>query len=55
MSDMGWTEYISGCEKDNYLSCVRCAKASGYTEEEAENCDSGELDCKNCPWGGKSK
>lgn len=31
-------------------ACIECAKANGYTPEQADNCENGELKCKGCPF-----
>jgi len=37
-------------DEDGFAACLKCAKANGYTEEEAYNCNDGDLQCKGCPW-----
>lgn len=32
------------------LECLVAAEIDGYTPEDAENCDDGELGCENCPF-----
>jgi len=37
----------------NLHACIGVAEEEGHNKEQAENCNEGDLDCKNCPWGGK--
>jgi len=48
--DMGWSKYISDIEDSNNSACMTEAARNGYSEEQAEMCDDGDLGCKNCPW-----
>ena len=50
MSDMGWSAYARMEEEMNEGACIAAAKERGYTGEQAEKCDDGNLNCKNCPW-----
>jgi len=45
--------FITRQEEENETACLKCARANGYTREQAEQCESGHLDCDGCPWGGK--
>ena len=53
---MGTYDTIGGTARhdpafdENEFACLECAKANGYTEEEVERCDEGDLQCKGCPW-----
>lgn len=38
-------------EEVNYGMCFNAASEAGHTSEEAEECDSGNLECPLCPWG----
>lgn len=42
-------------EAANMSECEKAAVADGYTVEEAENCNIGELVCKDCPFGKPTK
>lgn len=37
-------------DRDTTKECIECAKASGYSEDEAENCEDGGLKCRVCPF-----
>ncbi len=37
-------------DEDEFGECLECAKANGYTEEEAYDCSVGALQCNGCPW-----
>ena len=41
---------VARIEEENEQACVKCAKTNGFTSEQANNCEEGELDCKGCPW-----
>lgn len=32
------------------MACFECAKSHGKTQEEAENCDDGDVGCPDCPF-----
>lgn len=45
--------YLSGLadqEAAGMEACVMAALKDGHTQEQAENCDDGELKCSACPW-----
>lgn len=50
MSDMGWSSYAKAEEEASYSACFESAIKNGYTEQEAEDCDDGDKNCKNCPF-----
>lgn len=47
---MGWSSYIRAEEERNAGACIEAAEKDGYTPEQAEECDDGNLKCKDCPW-----
>ena len=46
--------YFAEMEHAAEMACEECAAEMGYTREQAKMCEDGELDCRNCPWGGKN-
>lgn len=53
MADTGIGQYLreqDNIEKAGTEACRQAAMKSGHTAEEADNCDSGSLDCKECPF-----
>ena len=52
--DNSWTREQEATEKGNIIADFECAEAKGYTKEEAEVCNAGDLNCEGCPFrGGK--
>ncbi len=51
MPDMGWSNHIRGIEDSLDAECHGTAGSHGHTTEQAENCDTSEPLCPNCPWG----
>ncbi len=54
MSDRGWTEYITSEEEANMGKCLETSNRYGWTHEEAEECESGNL-CPKCPFENAGK
>lgn len=57
-----YTAYINKIEDSNWYSCIYAAMKAGFTKNEAESCENGQLNCPICPWkkfirikGGKKK
>jgi hypothetical protein len=50
-----WETYIAREEEQAERACNECAAENGYTPEQAEECDDGNLECKGCPWGKKNE
>ncbi len=45
-----WESHALAEEEANMGACLECAKANGKTEEEADNCDFGDVGCPDCPF-----
>ncbi len=41
---------FSVIEARNWGACFEAARKAGYTQEQAENCEDGALQCPTCPW-----
>lgn len=50
MADLGWTKYVNRLEDIEEAKCYEAALRAGYTQEEAQQCDGGDLNCPDCPW-----
>ena len=50
MGDLGWTEYTTRQEKQDYFACIETAQRHGIDAETAEMCDNGSCGCENCPF-----
>jgi hypothetical protein len=42
--------YFADEESANEAACFGTAQEAGFSIEQAENCDDGDVGCPNCPW-----
>ena len=47
---VAWDKYIAGEEAAREEACVSTAVRNGYTPQQAELCDDGDVGCLDCPF-----